>query len=186
MRVGFAGFVLLHLSCQAYRAFSDSAIPSAGLEVQPWFVAALLLLVWLPFLVFAGRELKRVRLAASASAEQRALAVVEPFALLVVLAFAVLHGVQVVWPLLSGTAAPEDVRPELIASISATRAGIPVQAIATLLSVGAASFYAVRQVLKALPEAPRSVRRGLVSLGVLGYALGSYAVIRLASGAILP
>jgi hypothetical protein len=55
-----------------------------------------------------------------------------------------------------------------------------------LCGVGAAAFFAARQVLEALPgSAPRALARASVALGVLAYLLGSYAVIRCASGVIL-
>jgi hypothetical protein len=38
----------------------------------------------------------------------------------------------------------------------------------------------------ALSAPPRALARAIVGLGILGYALGSYAVIRCATGPILP
>jgi hypothetical protein len=88
--------------------------------------------------------------------------------------------------LLDGSWVAADVRPELILSLSSTYRGVPLQAIAYLCAVGAGSFCAVRQALAAFPAAPRSVARAIVGLGILGYVLGSYAVIRCATGPILP
>ena len=187
-RLAFACFVLLHLACQAYRASTDGPIPQPGLELQPWFVSAVLLGVWLPFAVFVGRGLlnSSFRSNPSAPGQERALAVIEPLALALVLLFVAVHVAGIAWPLLSGSLADQDVRPELIASVSATYRGVPLQAVVYLGAVGAASFYAVRQTLAVLPKARPRLARGVVALGVVAYLLGSYAVIRCASGAILP
>ena len=107
-------------------------------------------------------------------------------ALLVVLAFALLHGAELVWPLLSGRLLAEDVRPELVAILSSTHRGLPLKASAALCAVGAASFYALRQAQKAFPGARPALARSLVALGVSSYLFGSYAVIRCASGSLLP
>lgn len=193
VRIGFAGFVLVHSLLQAYRAATSGALPEAGLEAQPWFVALALLVLWLPFLFFAGAELMSLgrpdepgAVRDEVSPQQRALEKVEPFALLIVLAFALLHGTQLAWPLLSGRMLPEDLRPELIAILSSTQNGLPWQAIAALASVGAASFYAVRQLQRALPLAGPTLARSLVLFGVSNYLLGAYAVIRCATGSLLP
>ncbi len=182
-RLAFAGFVLLHAACEAYRAATDGTLPEPGLEAAPWFVAAVLLAVWLPFLLLAAAELRAPRRAAvGLSGQQRALALMEPVALCAVLAFTLLHVAELAWPLLSGAQIAVDVRPALTARLSTTRGGLPLNAGVALGGVGAASFYAVRQAQKALPGAARV----LVALGVLAYLLGSYAVIRVASGTILP
>ena len=191
VRISFAGFVLLHSLVQAYRAASAGALPEPGLEAEPWLVALVLLLVWLPFLIFVGSErflpgTVAARQPARAQAQQRALDRIEPLALLIVLAFALLHTAQLAWPLLVGRLLAEDIRPELIATLSSTRSGLPLQAIAALAAVGAASFYAVRQLNRAFPDARPTAARGLVALGVASYLLGSYAVIRCASGSLLP
>jgi hypothetical protein len=193
VRITFASFVWLHSLIQAYRAGSAGAVPEPGFEAEPWLVALVVLGVWLPFLIFAGTELValgRVSPAEPALArprvQQKALEKVEPVALLVVLAFALLHAAQLAWPLLVGRLLPRDVRPELIAILSSTRSGLPLQAIAALCAVGAASFYAVRQLQKVFPDARPRLARGLVALGVSSYLLGSYAVIRCASGSLLP
>ncbi len=188
--------MLLHLACQAYRAHSAGALPEAGPESAPWFVAVVLLAVWLPFFVFATRELflpsaqrgeaEPEPEPAQTRAQQRALARVEPAALVVVLLFALLHGTQLAWPLLVGRLLAGDVRPELIALLSTTHSGLPLQAMAALCAVGAASFYALRQLQKAFPDARPALARGLVASGVLSYLLGSYAVIRCASGSLFP
>jgi hypothetical protein len=185
-RLTFAGFVLLHLGCQAYRARTDSAIPEAGFEATPWLVAALLLGVWLPFAVFAARELGRSRLNLPPLGAERALSMVEPLALLVVLLFALAHGIQFAWPLLTGALNGSDLRSELIAALSGTHSGIPVQAAAYVCAVGASAFYAVRQVQKTWLATRPALARSTVALGVLSYLLGSYAVIRCASGTIFP
>ncbi|HTA91083.1 MAG TPA: hypothetical protein VK745_15945 [Polyangiaceae bacterium] len=186
--LGFAAFVLLHLACQALRARTDGALPSPGLELQPLFVSAVLLVVWLPFLVFAWRELKRrpSTIEAPEAAERaRALGILERTALVVVLLFSALHGAQIVWPLLRGTFAPDDVRPELIAALSSTEHGAPLLAVAYVCGVGAAAFFATRLTLRARPGA-RPLARVAVALGIFAYLLGSYAVIRCASGVMLP
>jgi hypothetical protein len=151
-------------------------------------VAAALLAIWLPFVAFAGRELSRPlpRASLSGVAEERALAVVEPLALVLVVMFAFLHGAQFAWPLLTGNLTEGDLRPELIATLSGTQRGVPVQAIAYLCGVGASSFYALRQAKKTALAARPALARGLLALCLLSYLLGSYAVIRCASGAILP
>jgi len=182
-RLAFAGFVLLHSLCEAYRAATDDALPEPGFETAPWLMALVLLGVGLPFLVLAGSELAAPRRAASElTGQQRALAALEPGALCLVLAFAVLHVWQTVWPVLSGAQIAADVRPALTALLSTTRNGVPLHAILALAANGAAAFYAVRQAQRALPAAGRV----LVALGVLAYTLGSYAVIRVASGTVLP
>ena len=187
-RLAFAAFVLLHLTGQAYRAATDGAIPEPGIELQPWLVASLLLVVWLPFLACAPLEL-RSSLASARSTQRgnaRALAVVEPLALAVVVLFAVVHGVAQAFPLLAGTRVAGDLRPELVATLSGTERGVPVQAALHLAAVGAASFYAVRQTMKVWPAASPGFARAVVAGGVVAYLLGSYAVIRCASGALLP
>ncbi len=188
--LGFAGFVLCHFVCQALRARRDDALPEVGFELQPALVVGVLLAIWLPFAVFAWRELRRAgraRETGTASEKARALALLERITLWAVLLFTALHLVQVAWPLLGGTQTPDDVRPELVAMLSSTQHGVPLLAAGYLCGVGAAAFFATRQALRALGELrPRALSRGAVALGVLAYLLGSYAVIRCAGGVILP
>jgi len=187
VQLAFAGFLFLHLACQAYRAWTDGLIPQAGIEGEPWAVAIVLFIVWLPFMAYAARELSRRRspVALGTQGNERALRVVEPVALAGVMLFALVHGAQLAWPLLAGHWLAADVRPELIASLSATWRGVPGAGIAYLSAVGAGAFYATRQALKAFPGATPTGSRAIVLLGVLGYLLGSYAVIRCASGTLL-
>jgi hypothetical protein len=188
-RPAFAIFVLVHLALQAFRAHADATRPEPGLEQEPWFVAAVLLVVWLPFALLAGHELRRAPFFARLPGQDdrtRALAVAERLSLLVVVLFTLVHVAHTAWPLLAGSLADADLRPELILMLSTTSHGVPLQGIIYLCGVGASSFYAARQALTALPGAPRAVTRAVVALAVLGYALGSYAVIRCASGPILP
>jgi hypothetical protein len=188
-RLAFASFVLVHFAAQAFRASTDAGRPEPGLELKPWFVAAVLLLVWLPFTLFVGQELRRVLSFAPLPAQTdrgRALAFAERLSLFVVVLFTAVHVAHTAWPLLGGSLTDADLRPELILTLSTTSHGLPMQGIVYLCGVGASSFYAVRQALAALPSAPRAVARAVVALGVLSYALGSYAVIRCASGQILP
>lgn len=188
-RPAFALFVLAHLAVQALRAHGDGARPEPGLEQQVWFVAAVLLLIWAPFALLAGHELRRVLSGARLTAHtdrERALAVAERLSLLVVVLFTVVHVAHTAWPLLSGNLADADLRPELILTLSTTNHGLPMQGALYLCGVGAGSFYAVRQALASLAGASRRAARAVVALGVLGYALGSYAVIRCASGQIFP
>jgi hypothetical protein len=188
--LGFAGFVLLHFAYQAARAHGDGAVQEPGLELQPAVVASLLLAIGLPFAVFAWRWLLRgTRTKLASGDEARALAVLESLTLCIILLFVVLHGAQIVWPLLSGEFEPSDVRPELIAMLSSTQHGIPMLAVAYLCGVGAAAFFGARQALRALSEPAAHARSrafALVALFVLAWLLGSYAVIRCASGVILP
>ena len=187
--LGFAGFVLLHCACQAWRAHGDGALPQAGFELHPASVVSVLVAVWLPFAVFAWRRLRRgtdTRAAPGMPEKARALALLELLTLCVVLLFTSLHVLDFVWPLLSGAFAPRDVRPELIARLSSTQYGVPLLAAGYLCGVGAAAFFGARQALRALGSAPRrSAARALIALGVLAYLLGGYAVIRCASGVIL-
>ena len=187
--LGFAGFVLLHCACQAWRAHGDGALPQAGFELHPASVVSLLVAVWLPFAIFAWRKLRRgseVRTARTMPEKARALALLEALTLWVVLLFTALHGMDFVWPLLSGALAPSDVRPELVARLSSTQHGVPLLAASYLCGVGAAAFFGARQALRALGASPPRAAAGLlIGLGVLAYLLGSYAVIRCASGVIL-
>ncbi len=191
-RPAFAAFLLWHLSCQALRAHSDAARALPGLELGRWLVLSLLGLVWLPFGVFALGELARLvktsrsERSSVQAATARALAFAEQLALLILMPFTILHVAETAWPLVSGSVAESDVRPELIVLLSSTVNGLPVRAIAYLCAVGAASYYAARQARAALGAAKPSVARGLVALGVLAYLLGCYAVIRCASGEIFP
>jgi hypothetical protein len=188
-RLAFAAFVLVHLAWQAVRAHGDGARPDPGIELAPWFVTTLLLVVWAPFALFAARELRRIVSDARVPERgetARALAVVERLSLLGVVLFAAVHGAQTAWPLITGSSAAGDLRPQLIADLSGTNHGLPVQGIVYLCAVGAAAFYATRQILALLGGAPRSAVRGVVTLGVLAYVLGSYAVIRCAGGSIFP
>lgn len=184
----FAGFVLLHCAGEALRARQRDALVEAGFELAPEFVLSVLLVVWLPFAVFAWRELRRDLTSAAAGGEKaRALAVLERITLGVVVLFTALHVAQIGWPLLSGELAPSDVRPELVAKLSSTQLGVPLLAAGHLCGVAAAAFLGARQALRALGEsAPRAFSRGAAVLGVLAYLLGSYAVIRTAGGVILP
>ena len=188
--LGFAGFVLLHCACQAWRAHGDGALPQAGLELQPASVVSLLVAVWLPFAVFTWRKLRRgieARTARDLPERARALAVLEPLTLWVVVLFTALHVAHFVWPLLTGAFAPSDVRPELVARLSSTQHGVPLLAASYVCGVGAAAFFGARQALRALGASPRRAAvRALIALGVLAYLLGSYAVIRCASGTLLP
>jgi hypothetical protein len=188
-RPAFAIFILAHFAVQALRAGADDARPEPGLEQQPWFVAALLLLVWAPFALLAGHELRRALRGTPLPAQtdrERALAGAERLSLLVVVLFTVAHVAHLAWPLLRGELAAADLRPELLLTLSTTNHSLPVQGIVYLCGVGAGSFYAVRQALASLSGAPRALTRAVVALGVLSYVLGSYAVIRCASGQILP
>jgi hypothetical protein len=188
-RFAFALFVLLHLALEAFRAPADATRPEPGLELQPWFVALVLLVVWLPFAAFAvdelGRMASEVRLP-RADGQARALAVAERLCLLLVVLFAVLHGICTAWPLLDGSMLASDIRPELVLILSSTNHGVPARAVVYLCAVGAASFYAARQARAALEPATARVARGVAALGVLAYLLGSYAVIRCAGGELFP
>jgi hypothetical protein len=189
LQLSFAGFVLLHFSVQAYRACTEAALPSAGLERKPWFVAGVSLLFWLPFTVFgvrkASRWASRSRLKAL-EGQARALAVVEPVALAIVLSFGGVHGALMAWPLISGALDGADLRAELVADLSGTWRGIPVLGIAYLGAVGATAFCAARLTLALLPTKHPGLSRLVVALAGLAYLLGSYAVIRCGSGSLLP
>ena len=189
LRLSFAAFVLLHFATQAYRADTDGALPGSGVERASAVVAALFLLLWLPFTVLslwqARRSLTRGALPA-AGGQQRALAVVEPLSLAIVLLFGTAHGALMAWPRLSGSLDEADLRAELVAGLSSTWHGFPMHGIAYLCAVGAASFCAARLTLAALPTARAGFSRAVVGLAVLGYLLGSYAVIRCGSGSLLP
>ncbi len=191
MQQSFAGFVLLHFSLQAYRAYADGALPESGFERSPWLVGALLLLLWLPFTVFGVRRLSRSftrgwLTATATDGQERALAIVERLSLAVVLLFGAAHGLLMAWPLLSGSLDQADLRSELVAGLSSTWHGFPVQAIVYLCAVGATSFCAARLTLAALPAARPGLRRAVVGLAVFAHLLGSYAVIRCGSGSLLP
>lgn len=184
---GLAGFVSFHLACQAFRAFYDRALPTAGFESEPAFVLGVLLVIFVPFCVFSWAELRRpVRAFGPDLTEKaRALAVLERVTHWLVLLFLGLHLTQVAWPLLDGERAPDDVRPELVALLSSTDFGTPLIAAAYLCGVGAACFLGARHVLRALGPEPSRAARGAVLCGVLACVLGSYAVIRCAGGAFL-
>ena len=185
----FSAFVLWHFSVQAYRAASDGALPEPGFERAPELVSALFLLLWLPFTLLGLRRAGRAFTAAplpAVNAQERALATIEPVALGVVLLFGTVHGAQMAWPLLSGTLTEIDLRPELVAGLSSTWRGVPLSAIVYLCAVGAASFYAARRTLAALPVGRIGLSRAVVGVAVLAYLLGSYAVIRCGSGSLLP
>jgi hypothetical protein len=187
--LGFAGFALLHLAEQALRAHDDGAVREAGFELQPLFVGSLLTLVCLPLTVFAWRALRSQALASDAftlSEKARALAILERVSLLGVLLFSLVHVAHVAWPLLSGAQAPSDVRLELIAALSSTRHGVPLVAVGYVFGVGASAFFGARQLRWANTGRGRAWTRVSVALGVFAYLLGSYAVIRCASGPILP
>jgi hypothetical protein len=188
--LGFAAFALFHFGCQAFRARTDGALPSAGFELERPVVMAWLIVVWPPFLVFAWRRLRCGLLAPNsevATEQARSLWILEQVTLAVVLAFTVLHVSQTAWPLLNEALAPDDVRPELIAKLSGTTWGVPMLAIAYLFGVGSAAFFGTRQVLRTRPAArTRALGRATVALGIVAYLCGSYAVIRCASGVILP
>ncbi len=189
LQLSFAGFVILHFSAQAYRAYTDGALPESGWERTPWLVGALVLLLWLPFTVFGLRTIRRSFTRGwlpPAGGQARALAVVEPLSLAVVLLFGAVHGALMAWPLLSGSLGEADLRPELVAGLSSTWRGWPVQGVAYLCAVGAASFCAARLALAALPAARPALARAVVGSAVLVYLLGSYAVIRCGSGSLLP
>ncbi|HEX3773152.1 MAG TPA: hypothetical protein VHV51_01745 [Polyangiaceae bacterium] len=187
--LGFAGFVLLHVSCEAWRARFESVPPAAHVETAPISAVLALVLIWLPFLLFAAAEFRRARPSEPKLSGDRehALGVLERVALAVVCAFAFWHTAELTWPLVSGNIAAEDVRPELIALLSSTRFGVPLTAAGYVCGVGAASFVGTRLALRLLARRKsRAFSRALVALGVLAYLLGSYAVIRDASGVILP
>lgn len=187
--LSFAAFVLLHFSEQAYRATTDGALPEAGFERSPWLVAGVSFLLWLPFSVFGIPQLRRwsspTRLK-QLSGQARALGVIEPLALAIVLLFGWMHWARLGWPLITGALDEIDVRAELIASLSSTWRGLPIQGIAYLCAVGAAAFCAARLTLALLPAGRPGLSRAVVSLAVLAYLLGSYAVIRYGSGSLLP
>jgi hypothetical protein len=189
LQLSFAGFVLLHFFGQAYRACSDAALPSAAFERSPWFVAGVSLLFWLPFTVFGVQKAilwaSRGRLDAL-KGQARALAVVEPVALSLVLSFGSVHGALMSWPLISGALDETDLRAELVAALSSTWRGLPVHGIVYLAAVGAAAFCAARFTLELLPAQRPRLSRVVVSLAALAYLLGSYAVIRTGSGSLLP
>jgi len=189
LQLSFGGFVLLHFSGQAYRAYTDEALPSAGLERSPWFVLGVSLLFWLPFTVWGIRKTvawaSRSRLTAL-QGQARALAVVEPVALAIALLFGGVHGALMGWPLVSGALDAADLRAKLVADLSSTWRGVPVDGIVYLCAVGAAAFSAARLTLALRPTQRPGLSRVVVSLAVLAYLLGSYAVIRCGSGSLLP
>lgn len=184
----FAAFLALHLALEAARAAADGALPHSGAEAEPVVVGAVSLVLVPPFAVFAGRRLARPLLAASKA--ERSLAVLERLALGVALGFLLAHFVHCAYPLLNGSFDPSDARPELIASLSGTVLGLPLVAVGYAFGVGAACFVATRAALSSLARAgsvaATSARRAVVALGVLAYLLGSYAVIRCATGAFWP
>lgn len=187
--LGVAGFVGFHLAWQAFRASRDGALPDAGFETEPGFVLAMLLVIWVPFCISSwGKLSPNRRLRSPGTTEKaQALAVLTLFTHWLVLLFLALHLTQVVWPLLDGEQTPGDARPELVALLSSTQHGAPLVAAGYLCGVGAASFFGVREVLRALGPAPKPrYARGAILCGVLAYLLGSYAVIRCAGGVILP
>jgi len=188
LRLSFACFVLWHFSTQAYRAHTDGALPESGFECAPWFVGALLLFLWLPFTVFGVRQLSRSfkRGSLPLAGQERALAVIEPLSLAIVLLFGAVHGALMAGPLLSGSLTEADLRPELVAQLSSTWRGLPLPSFAYLCAVGATAFCAARLTLAALPGARPGLGRVVLGLAVLGYLLGSYAVIRCGSGSLFP
>lgn len=186
-RLAFAGFVALHFALQAFRATTDAARAEPGFETQPALVAALLLVVWLPFAAFVGHELESWLLGTRPSPSEpraRALLFAERLSLLVMALFTLAHGSEIAWPLLTGTIDTADVRPGLVLSLSSTSQGVPIQAAFYVCGVAAASFYATRQALAF--SLPRPAARLIVALGVLSYMLGSFAVIRCSGGQIFP
>jgi len=189
LQLTFAGFVFWHFSGQAYRAGTDAALPAAGLERTPWFVAASFLLFWLPFTVVAVQRLRRALSRGSrkeAEGQERALLTVEPLALGVVLVFGSVHGALMAWPLVSGTLDEADLRAELVASLSTTWHGLPIAGVVYLCAVGAAAFCAARLTLSHLSAVRPALSRVVVSLAVFACLLGCYAVIRCGSGSLLP
>jgi len=189
LKLLFAGFVCVHFFGQAYRAATDAALPEAGLERTPWFVAALFVLFWLPFTVVGAQRLRRAWSRDSlraAEGQERALLTVEPIALTFVLLFGSVHGALMAWPLVSGALDPADLRAELVANLSSTWRGLPTAGIVYLCAVGAAAFCAARLVLSELPSGRPGFSRVVVSLAVLVCLLGCYAVIRCGSGSLLP
>jgi hypothetical protein len=189
LQLGFAGFVLLHFAGQAYRASTDGPLPEPGFERAPWFVAALHLLFWLPFTLVALSQLARSfeqRGSSVLQGQERALSALDPLALAIVVLFGSVHGTLMTWPLLSGSLDAADLRAELVADLSGTWHGVPLEAIVYLCAVGAAAFYAARLTLALLRVKRPTLSRGVLGLAVLGYVLGSYAVIRCASGSLLP
>jgi len=189
LRLMFAAFVLVHLALQAWRAHTASALPEAGFEQAPWLVGALLGLLWLPFTAFGlltlSRSLTR-REWASLRGQARALAVIEPISLAIVLVFGALHGVTLAWPLVRGAFDALDVRAELVATLSSTWRGVPMNALGYLCAVGAAAFCAARLALASLPARGPALVRAVLTLAVGAYLLGSYAVIRCGSGSLWP
>ncbi|HET7541081.1 MAG TPA: hypothetical protein VFK05_14460 [Polyangiaceae bacterium] len=189
LQLGFAGFVFLHFGGQAYRAHTDGALPEPGFERAPWLVAALYLLFWLPFTVFALGQLARTFARGRSNlpeGQERALSVIDPLALALVVLFGGVHGTLMTWPLLSGSLDAADLRAELVADLSSTWRGLPLQASIYLCAVGAAAFCAARSTLALFPAKRPGLSRGVVTLAVLGYVFGSYAVIRCGSGSLLP
>lgn len=185
----FAGFVCLHFSEQAYRAATDGALPEAGLERTPWFVAGLLLLFWLPFTVVGLQRLRRAWSRGRPQAAQpreRALLAVEPVALTFVLLFGSVHGALMAWPLVTGALDAADLRAELVANLSSTWRGLPIAGIVYLCAVGAGAFCAARLALSRLAVGRADLSRAIVGLTVLACLLGCYAVIRCGSGSLLP
>ena len=188
-RLAFAGFVLIHFAFQGFRATGDGERPEPGLEAQAWFVAALLLVIGLPFAVFVGHEIRGWVSGAplpAPDAQARALAFAERLSLLVVVVFVLAHVAEISWPLLTGRSSAADVRPGLVLALSSTSYGVPLHAAAYVSGVAAASFYAVRQVLASARTLSRPAARAIVALGVLAYVLGSFAVIRCSGGQLFP
>lgn len=182
--LAFATFLALHLGLEAARAVADGAVPHAGVEAEPVVVGSVLLVIALPFAIAAGRRLTRPLNGASKA--ERSLAVLERLALAITLVFLVAHVLQCAYPLLDGSFDPSDVRPELIASLSGTALGLPLVAVGYALGVGAACFVGTRAALSSFAQERMATQRVVVALGVLAYLLGSYAVIRCASGPIWP
>ena len=179
----FAAFLALHFGVEAARAATDGAIPRAGIEAEPLVAALVLLGIVLPFAFFVGRSFALAD--AGPKKAERSLVVLERLTLLVTALFLLGHLAQFAYPLLNGSFRADDVRPELVAALSSTEYGLPLTAVGYALGVGAASFVATRAVLRELPETRRKARRVVVALGALAYLLGSFAVIRCATGPIL-
>jgi hypothetical protein len=193
-RASFAVFLALHFTAYAYRAAHGAATGVPGAETSPW-LTPLALALWLPFFVYAVRGAARGFGSARSggqSEKERALALAERTSLFAVLGFVIFHIFEFPLRLYAGHIVRSDILPDLVAALSGTTRGVPLVAIAYLVAVGASAFYASRSLalvarrLKTDAQRRKALLRAAVGFGLFIYFAGAYAVIRFATGRVLP
>lgn len=189
-------FLLLHLSTELYRSFASDVADLVRAAPSPFELVTRALLVWAPlgvhaalgvWLLLFGRERAR---AVDVARLPRLLSRVWAAA---ALAFVVYHARELTGSVWLGETDVRDLGLRLVATLSGTRAGVPLHAagyllglLATLAHAGLATHRGLlAEGLLPTPASRQRSARACAALATLLFGVGALSVIRVASGALL-